>query len=54
MRLVALVGGLLVCVEWAYKGVDVLMQKWVEVKAGHGRRVSSTEGLLNGYLKNDR
>ena len=45
MRLVALVGGVVVCTEWAYKGFDALTQR------KEHRRSSSGEGLLNGVLE---
>jgi hypothetical protein len=40
MRLIALVGGVVVCTEWAYKGFDAITQ-----------RRGSSDGLLNGVLE---
>lgn len=47
MRLIALVGGVVVCTEWAYKGFEALNQR------REGRRSSSGEGLLNGVLEKE-
>src|SRR5271169_1737775 len=44
MRLIALVGGVVVCTEWAYKGFDAITQR------RESRRSSSVDGLLNGAL----
>jgi hypothetical protein len=45
------VGGVVVCIEWAYKGFDSLYHKW----EGKGARRSSSaaEGLLNGVLEKE-
>ena len=47
MRLVALVGGVVVSTEWAYKGFNALSQR------KESRRVSSGDGLLNGVLEKE-
>jgi endoplasmic reticulum-Golgi intermediate compartment protein 2 len=49
MRLVALIGGVVICTEWVYKGYDALVQK-IESK---GRRVSAADGLLNGVIEKE-
>ena len=51
MRLIALVGGVAVCTEWAYKGYEALSNR-LEKKGG--RRISIGEGLLNGELEKER
>ena len=45
MKLIALVGGVVVCTEWAYKGFDAIIQR------RENRRSSSGDGLLNGVLE---
>jgi hypothetical protein len=47
MRLLALVGGVIVCTEWAYKGFDALTQR---MENGRGRG-NSDAGLLNGLIE---
>ena len=47
MKLVALVGGVIVCTEWAYKGFEALSQR------RESRRTSSGDGLLNGVLEKE-
>jgi endoplasmic reticulum-Golgi intermediate compartment protein 2 len=48
MRLVALIGGVAICTEWAYKGYDALVQR------GDGtKRASVSDGLLNGQLEKE-
>jgi hypothetical protein len=46
MRLVALIGGIAICTEWAYKGYDALALR----KDGN-RRASAADGLLNGEME---
>jgi hypothetical protein len=50
IRLVALVGGVVVCTEWAYKGFDALAQR---LENKRGRSGSAGDGLLNGYLEKE-
>ena len=52
MRLVAVIGGVVVCTEWLYKAFDALTQR-LERRNGSGRRVSSNNGLLNGVLEKE-
>lgn len=47
MRLVAVIGGVLACIEWAYKGVEALSQR------RESKRISSGDGLLNGVLEKE-
>jgi endoplasmic reticulum-Golgi intermediate compartment protein 2 len=48
MRLIALIGGVMSCTEWLYKGIEALAQK------RDPRRLSSSDGLLNGLLEKGR
>jgi Endoplasmic reticulum vesicle transporter len=50
MRLVSIIGGVMICTEWAFKGFEALSNKW-DIRSG--RRVSSAEGLLNGAIEKD-
>ena len=45
MRLVALIGGVMSCTEWLYKGIEALTQR-----RDH-RRLNSSDGLLNGLVE---
>jgi hypothetical protein len=47
MRLIALVGGVMVCTEWAYKGFEAFSQR------KEGKRSSTADGLLNGLLEKE-
>jgi Endoplasmic reticulum vesicle transporter len=47
IRLLALVGGVIICTEWAYKGFDALTQR---MENGRGRG-NSDAGLLNGIIE---
>jgi hypothetical protein len=47
MRLLTLVGGVIICTEWAYKGFDALTQR---MENGRGRG-NSDAGLLNGLIE---
>jgi hypothetical protein len=47
VRMLALVGGVLICTEWAYKGVDALAQQ----RERGGRGSFSGDGILNGLLE---
>ena len=47
MRLIALVGGVAVCTEWAYKGFEALNQR------RERRRGTRNDGLLNGSVEKD-
>jgi len=49
MRLIALVGGVMICMEWAYKAYDAITQRLDKGK----RRSISGEGLLNGALEKE-
>jgi hypothetical protein len=44
LRLVALIGGVMSCTEWLYKGFEALSQK-------RDPRRLSTDGLLNGLAE---
>ena len=50
MRLVALIGGIMTCTEWFYKGYDAMVRR----RESKGRRVSAGDGLLNGELEKER
>jgi endoplasmic reticulum-Golgi intermediate compartment protein 2 len=50
MRLVALLGGVAMCIEWGYKIFEAISSR----VDGRGRRVSAGEGLLNGKLEKER
>lgn len=49
MRLIALVGGVMICTEWGYKGYDAVTQQLDK----RNRRSSSADGLLNGTLEKE-
>jgi endoplasmic reticulum-Golgi intermediate compartment protein 2 len=49
MRLIALIGGVMACTEWVYKGVEGLTQFMERRKSG--RKGSVAEGLLNGVIE---
>jgi len=48
IRLVAIVGGVAICTEWAYKGFEHLTNK-IDRAKGNGRGIAGN-GLLNGHL----
>jgi len=47
VRLIALVGGVMVCTEWAYKGFEALSQR------NEAKRSNTTDGLLNGLIEKE-
>jgi hypothetical protein len=47
MRLVALVGGVITCTEWVYKGFEALSRR------RESRRTGSGDGLLNGVVEKE-
>lgn len=48
MRLIAIIGGVAICTEWAYKGFEHLNS--LRDRSKGGRRQSAGNGLLNGHL----
>ena len=51
MRLVAIIGGVAICTEWAYKGFEHLRSAMDRSKGS--RRQSAGDGLLNGHLEKE-